>query len=522
MKNCLKIGIAVFLLSIPLISRALILTHFYETKNVSGTQEFMQALDDAVKTNALYEYGRYHCTFRLQPGVYDVSALEMHASYHIYLPAFYEGAILGLGEKPEDVVLVGGGEAKSKGVMFVSSGNYQSFVVSNLTVTGGYCPSYGGGIAGGESQLTKVIDCIVTNNYAVLQGGGLWRLQAERCLIKDNRAGSWGGGASSASTTDCFVISNHQTVATGGNGGGGGTAWGNHTRCLFLGNTSTAQGGGAAVPRYVVDSVFDSNFGVMNGASYGGHAWRGAYTNCVFRGYDAAKGSSSCIGGVAYCAKLVGCVISNNVAGHYMIANSLLDRCLFADNTTTVDAALITDYVNADRTLSDCRAINSVFKGNTGKAGTAATVLSSYTCVNCTFIDNVFAASSRFGALGYRGARINCLAVGNTPYDYSAENGLVPAMTNTLWTTDWRTVASEAVVGSGKVAGLEFDARIADAPLTPRKRSPACNAGFMDDAVAAAVGTIDFYGRPRVTGTIDIGAAERQPGDDTGLNVIVR
>jgi len=82
---------------------ALIDSFKYETKEVSNSAEFIQALQDASATNALYTYGRYICTFELHPGTYDVSSLAMHSSFHISLAPFYKGKMIGLGEKPEDV-----------------------------------------------------------------------------------------------------------------------------------------------------------------------------------------------------------------------------------------------------------------------------------------------------------------------------------------------------------------------------------------------------------------------------------
>lgn len=492
-------------------------TKLVETKEVSNSAEFIQALQDAAATNALYTYGKYFCTFKLHPGVYDVSALAMDAKYHIYLPTFYCGQMLGLGEKPGDVVITGGGAAAAdpKSVMWVSSGSFQSFVVSNLTVTGGYGGAAGGGINGGYTTLTKIKDCIITNNYSPSQGGGVYRATIERCLIRDNSAETRGGGVTAALCSDCEIVSNHVTVSTMLSTGGGGASDGSRlTRCVLKGNTSTA-GGGGALDSSAVDCVFDGND--CSASGYGGQVFRGAYTNCVFRNSDSRKGMKSVHATVSYRANLVDCVISNVYCTNTLIEDGNLTRCRYTDNESTLNDGQISGDA------SKYSIVNSVFDHNRALSGRAASLFNGCNVVNCTIADNSFyATNTRFGALGIQGRRVNCVCAGNSPADYSYEAGNAPVMTNTYWVTQ-RTAPPEGFCsGGGQVANLYLK-HDGDFPYLPRKSSPAHNGGYSDETILQQVGSTDYYGRPRVArGRLDAGAVERQLEDDTGLIIQYR
>lgn len=113
--------------------------------------------------------------------------------------------------------------------LFVSGGGVacasMECLVSNCLIT--KCLSYcGGGVLGG-----RVIDCVISSNYAGGSGGGLARGQisfsdplvpcrAENCLITGNRAAGGGGGATYCTLVNCTVVENRADIEGGGTGRG--------------------------------------------------------------------------------------------------------------------------------------------------------------------------------------------------------------------------------------------------------------------------------------------------------------
>ena len=109
----------------------------------------------------------------LEPGVYNLRGVKMENGCHLFVRHTRNAVIAGLGAKPDDTILLGGGENDKCRVAYVTGGgNYWTTTISNLTVTGGYADkssdSYagrGGGICAGNTSVLYDT-CIISNNFA--------------------------------------------------------------------------------------------------------------------------------------------------------------------------------------------------------------------------------------------------------------------------------------------------------------------------------------------------------------------
>jgi len=201
---------------------------------------------------------------------------------------------------------------------YVFSCHAWSGVLSGLTITGGVgsglhlagagshsrienCAIRGntGGLAGGllitEVRHAELSDCIISDNYAIYQGGGmcsLWsNVKVTRCQILSNVAPIGAGiavGWGSLELVDSVVAYNTATDDTGTPVGGGVYAslasWrqAKVTNCLFLSNASLTGPGGAV---YVHLTQFNEARALT-------------FSCCTFFGNTAPEG------GAALCAKM--------------------------------------------------------------------------------------------------------------------------------------------------------------------------------------------------------------------------
>lgn len=88
--------------------------------------------------------------------------------------------------------------------------------------------------AGGAVRNCNLYNCVITNNYAVLDGGAIYGGKAVNCLVADNEAGQNGGGTYSATLVNCTITAN--TAAGLGGGAYGGTA----VNSIVYGNTASS------------------------------------------------------------------------------------------------------------------------------------------------------------------------------------------------------------------------------------------------------------------------------------------
>lgn len=505
----------------------------------------------------------------LKPGLYDLKGVCMAANSHLRIEHARNFVFAGLGDGPEDTVLLGGGEAEGCRVISVSGGgNYWWNTYSNLTVTGGYVTSgSGGGIYSG-SLATRYVRLIVSNNVTTATtrysgGGGICGGVAEQCLFVDNRAGIAGGAfePNSASktppgetepsvrayATDC-VFSNNQVTATySASYAGGAVTGGTYTRCKFYGNTSASYGGavgrsevcpsavlidcelvgnvaangggGAYNPVGVTNCTFVgntlSNWG-SGGAIYAGN---GAVdvVGCVFTGGGAARG---CIG---FNVNFTDCIMTNN-AGTFALYNANLTRCYVAGNSASEGAAVV-DFVETANSRTN---VNCVFVGNS--QSNYGSLSSAKVIVNCAYLDNTYGNANYSPLFSDAALVYNSVFSGNrinngTPCDIRTWSERYPTLVNCVFSTtdgDVDGVASYTDCRQVARERLRYTKRDAARPLMPSRRSPLYDGGYEADWLLALVGDTDCYGRARrLFARLDIGPAECDE-EPMGLAVIIR
>ena len=75
--------------------------------------------------NALSDDARKSARIWLQPGIYNLSGVYMTSTHHLTVASSQGGLFAGLGDGPEETILLGGGEAGAHGVLvFGGGGNW--------------------------------------------------------------------------------------------------------------------------------------------------------------------------------------------------------------------------------------------------------------------------------------------------------------------------------------------------------------------------------------------------------------
>ncbi len=435
--------------------------------------------DVTALTNAVAQLNKANNTgsqILLEPGVYDLRGTATLANKKVNLyfnTQCKNGLIAGLGAKPGDTILLGGGEAEKKTVLYIwSTSKTQPTTVSNLTVTGGYNSGDGGGIFGSTYGGLILRDVIVTNNYATGLGAGVMRAKMYNCLIANNTSSSKNGGGFWSDTDDMgaqnCVFSNNTTTANGGgfymsgaNGflvncqfygnsgahGSGAYFSGNGlvSNCVFRSNAPKASansnkyGGGLYLSSgSCSDCVFEDNSADRGGGAYVGNSstvvldctfernhqtgWASGaaifvnaasplalVSNCVFNANDANHESSR---SVISNADLVDCVITNHiVSSGYVLAGCNMTRCLFADNSSSGNGQHL-DVCTAFNTTPVSRTnVNCIIVRN--KAMGVNSLTDGKIIVNCTYADN-YCDSGNYGAVFRDGAAWNSIFTRNT------------------------------------------------------------------------------------------------------------
>ena len=513
--------------------------------------------DVVALTNALTELNTtydYKTTVRiwLQPGTYDLSGVQMSSSDggkgHLVIEAYQGGIFAGLGDGPEDTILLGGGEAGNRRVMYSKGGgNYGYFTVSNLTVTGGWTAGDGGGICGTHSTAYR--NLIVSNNYAIgssngTGGGGCYSGVAYNCLFADNHCTArWGGG---------FLVSGYSTRnETIGQG-----AW----NCVFVDNTASSNGGGLACNGggQCHNCAFTNNTAASGGgvyfykvdyATFNGSARTSCVANCTFTGnsggsvggaldvdYAVAQRTvpvTNCVFrsnagnfAVRY-GDMVDCVMECNTNAVAVVCNSPMNRCVLRGNAVQNRYSTAIDYAGSSFPLLtnvNCLVESNFFLQDYGK------LFSRKHYVNCTIIGNSMPSGNKYGYLSEGCVFHNCVLAGNKISESNfldvrtvAYEGAAVAVTMTNCVFSASDVAAGEIGADGTVshAGL-FNCRKIDAAnlkfanaaggdYTPTTRSHLYNAGLASDWIIALVGAEDLAGNARVFDRgIDIGAYECQ------------
>jgi hypothetical protein len=138
----------------------------------------------------------------------------------VYLP---DGAIL------EGFTITNGNAISGGGVWATNGG---SAIVSNCVLAGNIGGYYGGAYGG------SINNCLITQNSAYFNGGGVGYSHVTNSVILNNSAGFGGGGADSSSLYECLIISNAASV------GGGVENPASLINCTIVGNLAGQRGGG--------------------------------------------------------------------------------------------------------------------------------------------------------------------------------------------------------------------------------------------------------------------------------------
>ena len=337
----------------------------------------------AALTNAFAELNKADSTgakILLEPGVYNLAGTQVGTggSHWRLDKKMKNGLIAGMGATPGDTVLLGGGEAEKKRIFHIwYTDSRLPTTISNLTITGGYTTSDGGGLYGSTTTYGGNLilrNVIVSNNYAKgsngAGGGGAMYVKAYDCIFADNTCGAQHGGglltsAAAHGAWNC-VFTNNSAVASNANGGGYYcSAGGSCVGCSFYGNRGVNGSG-----------LYSSGGGLVS--------------NCVFKGNaPAAAASSNKLGGGLYLAsgECVGCTFQENAAdrggGAYIGSGSASVRdSLFEGNRQTGWASGAALFVNASSPLA--LVSNCVFNANVAAVQSSRTIIS-----NADLVDSV-------------------------------------------------------------------------------------------------------------------------------------
>jgi PKD repeat protein len=224
--------------------------------------------------------------------------VTVQGARHSAVEPFGAGAVRGvyLGHRAARLVgiTVEGGATAAVGEMN-GGGVYCAFAAnsaSNCVVANNLAFGEGGGVHGGSW-----LGCQMRNNHAA-NGGGACEAVLTGCELSDNEADYSGGGAQYSTVIGSSLVGN---VATFGLGGGVFDC--NAVRCAVSGNTAGAEGGGAAYGTLV------SCLLAGNGALQAGGAAFASLNNCTV----SANSATDDIGGAGWC-NVVNSIVWDNAA----------------------------------------------------------------------------------------------------------------------------------------------------------------------------------------------------------------
>lgn len=422
--------------------------------------------------------------------------------------------IVGLGERPEDTVIKGGGPADCCSIFQRwKAGN----VLSNLTFTGGWAPNAIGGVADGSVEC---VDCVFSNNFAAAAGAvPSDSSPLTRCRFVNNRA----SGNSGAITTsggvlirDCVFEGN----VAGGNGGVANSGNAVYSNCTFVGNSAKQTGllGVGWSTTVMVDCVLSNNTSSSKLSLIDARDGYLFLTNCIIAGNWMPKSSS---GQMITGGRFSGCTIVGNSGPNLL--DGRLERCVLRGNFSNGASGPLFQKVSL---------YNSLLEGNDNSADTKGNpIVADGSFYNCTIVSN-FVYGTSASAVANGSAAVNTVFAGNVTRDPSGGTSVrsdmvqrtyPAAMTNCMWTAQDADMSTKRnVLGCRLVT--DDDLRFADpagGSWRIGKSSVARDAGWSDDAYLELLGAFDLVGNRRVTEDgVDVGAYEWRP--PLGAIMIVR
>lgn len=284
--------------------------------------------------------------------------------------------------------------------------------MTNLTITGGNAPEYGGGISTARttpanSATLNLTDCRIQGNHSGFLGGGLLlggHFTLLRTSVTNNDSNFVGGGIYSnavnylgmnASITDCNISNNVSQYGDGGAGIGFETV--TISRTTFNNNSvisgySGAYSGGGTVFDHC---IFTNNHVSHNGGAIVTAGKKFTLNDCIFNGNSAA---------------LEGGAIAINEPKTF-IAN----RCTFQENSSAGGFGGSAIKINTQVEGSSIQLINCTFVRNRNRAVVASDARNNEPLFeSCTFDDNDAEAVN--ATSGYSTCRLrlsNCTLTAN-------------------------------------------------------------------------------------------------------------
>lgn len=113
-------------------------------------------------------------------------------------------------------------------------------LVNGLTVAGAFVADGRGAGVFGTSKSCIVSNCIISGNYAVHAGGGVYGCTLFDSTVENNMSDGSGGGAAGGVLNNCLIAGNYS-----GGGAGGGADGATLNNCTVVNNGALTDGGGA-------------------------------------------------------------------------------------------------------------------------------------------------------------------------------------------------------------------------------------------------------------------------------------
>ena len=456
--------------------------------------------DVVALTNAIATYSSSSDKLMLAPGDYNLAGIQMEEAGSSYgkTHLVVSGAhLVGQGENPEDVRLVGDGTCR---VYRMINNTYAR--LQNLTITNGYAKTIEGAAdsknGGGIYGYPTVTNCVIIGNKADGNGGGtchytyIWASK-----ILNNTAATGGGAYQPNYIINSLVSGNRSTTGHGGgiygNGygraegsriignvaggaGGGACAVNNVTNCVIAQNTASSGGGAlyswGRSSKFAYDCTICSNKTTSGGAMYeytvvGGKIFAnygqngGGAVSCNLLGVELHDNYATGYGGGVHSCNVTNCVLRNNFKGGTDGANAYNSTLYGCDiSGTGIHGGNAVNCVLHD--IVD----NPVIEGNPyieGAMWTGHVFAGIPVCTNCLFRNNRLVNYSRTMFCGAQklsrdGSIVNCTIVSNkygNTFNYMTNDTHSVTVKNCvfLWneghdTTDWRDIHSWGDVSS--------------------------------------------------------------------------
>ena len=502
--------------------------------------------DVTALTNAIATYKTSGTTVKLDPGDYDLTGVQMEeegSSYgktHLVVSGVQ---IIGQGESPEEVRLIGDGTCR---VYRMIRDTYAK--LQNLTITNGYAKTIAGAAdsdkGGGIHGYPTVTNCVIIGNKADGNGGGtchytyIWASK-----ILNNTAGAGGGAYQPNYVINSLVRGNRSTGHGGGiNGNGYGRAEGsiivdnvangaggaicavnNVTNCYIAENIASA-GGGALYSwgrrdKFAYGCTICSNkttsggtvyeYTIVGGKIFGNYAQNGGGASCCnLREVELHDNYASANGGGTYSGNATNCVLRNNFKGSGDGPNSFGSNLYGCDISGTglysgsamncvVHDVVDNPFIEGNPYIADATWTGHVYAGipnctnclfrnnrvlNYSRSMFCGIMQStrSGSIVNCTIVSNKYGKSFNYmSTAAYPVYVKNCVFVWNEGYDTTSYMDIHSWENNTTNGLRFSNCAYGTVAGRF-VAGGECDlAKCSDGPMYKFGRDIGANTKFV-------------------------------------------